>query len=141
MKKYLNRQTIYSVLIIVSVVAIIWWALARVNFDLKDSNIIDYLFFNPFWAVVVVLVDRFFNEKNIEELKIYKGKISSAGGAISTARDMGDGKSITIKSILNALSGDELIDIEIQKQKAQEFEDVAKRAGQTKKSKKNIDTF
>lgn len=141
MKKYINRQNIYLVMSIFASLFLIYWSFAKVDFNLKNPNLVDYLFFNPFWAVIIVLIDKFFTEKDMNDLKACKNKISAAGGAISTAREMGDGRSISIKSILNALSGEDLVNLEIQKQSENELEIAANKAARVEKKPQKLIDF
>jgi hypothetical protein len=79
MPDFLTRKNIYGLSLFVVPFLILVGALIKTNYQwTSDTN--QYLFFNPFWAVFVVLLDKFFQEKlqsECDELKIKVNKLKA----------------------------------------------------------------
>ena len=99
----LTRKNVYGLLSIVAILVIVLYAFAKTN-NTWTSETAEYLFFNPFWAVVVVFVDKFFHEKLQGEYDIFKIKISKLKAVLNDGKDIHD--SSYLLSIIEGVDDD-----------------------------------
>jgi hypothetical protein len=99
MNKLFSRKNIYCISTVIAVLIMIIWAFSKTDYK-WTSKTAEYLFFNAFWAVVVVLIDKFFHEQLQSEYNELKTKLDKVKGLIVT-----DEKMIKIENIRLVLNG------------------------------------
>ena len=126
----ITRKNLYGLFALLSVVAILIYALAKTNYIWTDKTI-DYLFFNAFWAVVVVLLDKYFNEKLQIEFNEIKSKFDKIRGVLVTDKDVI--KTESIRLIINGVD-DEISAIKAKRSLENKIseKDSVKKPGETK---------
>ncbi|MFC1615155.1 hypothetical protein ACFL22_01220 [Patescibacteria group bacterium] len=128
--KILSRKNIYSVAFIVVLLLIIGYAV----FPKHQVNISKFIF-NPFWPIALGMFELFIQSYEKEVARKNENKINSTAGVLRTIGRTQEKFKQNTKLLLEALSGDDLIEKEKNDQDMKEMEEKLEKAGKLKVSK------
>ena len=97
--KLVTKKHLYGTGLLFVVMSIIGYAFSKTSWTYTYDTTY-YLIFNAFWAVAIVLIDKFFHEDTREELETLRVKINKIRGMT-----IQDTKTIAIDSIRSVLDG------------------------------------